>query len=302
MFQNESSSIIQCGRKISDQEIDQIRETVGLFPGLSQTELAETLCEHLGWFTASGSYKREACLKLLNKLEVRGVVQLPEKRGHTGPNRPAIRLTARTVPCRAINGRLKDIGPISLEAATGREAIGLCNEYLFRYHYLGYKTPFGCYFHYFIESVRGILGCILFSGAAKSLGMRDRWIGWTDEQRLLNLGWVINNNRFLIFPWVKLKNLCSHVLGQVAIRIKDDWNDRWGYSPVLMETFVDPRYFEGSSYKASGWEYLGMTTGEGLARKGRSYKTTPKKIFVKPLVKNFRVLLCSDGLVGRREI
>ena len=96
-----------------------------------------------------------------------------------------------------------------------------------------------------------------------------------------------------------MKNLSSHVLGKVAKGIGEDWQGRWGYRPLLMETFVDPRHREGSSYKAAGWEYVGMTTGEGLVREGSSYRTTPKMIFMKPLAEEFRELLCSLELVGR---
>ena len=301
MFGKGISSIVQCGREISEKELELIRETVELFPKLSQTDLAETICEHLGWFTASGNYKREACLKLLYKLEAKGLFVLPKKRTYTEPRRSSIRVTVRTDPSQPIVGRLGEIGPISPEAAVRKQTIRLCREYLFRYHYLGYKPPFGCYLYYLIECTGGRVGCALFSGAAKALGVRDRWIGWRDEQRLLNLGLVINNSRFLIFPWVKVRNLSSHVLGRIAGRIGDDWKDCWGYNPVLMETFVDPRYYKGSCYKAAGWEYVGMTTGEGLVRKGKRYTTTPKKIFVKPLVENFRELLCLEGFSGRRE-
>ncbi len=145
------------------------------------------------------------------------------------------------------------------------------------------------------------MGCVLFAGGAKALGVRDRWIGWEDKARLRNLGWVINNTRFLIFKWVHVKNLASHILGQVGRRIGEDWNEQWGYQPVLMETFVDPGRYHGSCYRASNWEYLGMTTGEGLVRKGKEYSTSPKMIFVKPLGKDFRSLLCSDQLKGRVE-
>jgi len=119
------------------------------------------------------------------------------------------------------------------------------------------------------------------------------------ELAAMNLAWVINNSRSLIFPWVQVKNLASHVLGMVARRVKEDWQERWGYSPVLAETFVDPQYYEGICYKAANWQYLGMTTGEGLVRKGRTYTTISKKIFVKPLVKDWQSLLCSEQLKGR---
>lgn len=303
MFERGAEEVFQCGREITGQELDEIEETVGLFPKLSRTELAETVCEHLGWVTASGSYKRDACLKLLEKLESGGLVRLPEKREcriSRQPQKP-ISLTGRTVPEPDIICKLKELGSVKVEVVKDKESTGLWNEYVSRYHYLGYKKPFGTFLRYFIVCDRGILGCMLFAGAAKALGVRDRWIGWGDNQRLRNLGWVINNTRLLIFKWVRVKNLASHVLGNAGRRIMQDWEERWGYRPVLMETFVDPGRYHGSCYKGSNWEYLGMTTGEGLVRKGKNYTTTPKMIFVKPLVKNFRTLLCSDQLKGRVE-
>ena len=152
---------------------------------------------------------------------------------------------------------------------------------------------------YFIKSERGRLGCVLFCGASKSMRIRDDWIGWTENQRLRNLAWVINNARFLIFPWVKVKNLASYTLGQINKQIRFQWKEVWGYSPVLMETFVDHANYQGTCYKAANWQCLGLTTGRGLARKGKSYTSTPKKIFMKPLVKNYREQLCSEKLVGR---
>jgi hypothetical protein len=188
---------------------------------------------------------------------------------------------------------LKEVGNVRLEVVRGREKTELWNEYVHRYHYLGYKKPFGCFARYFIESDQGKLGCLLFSGAAKALRRRDSWIGWSERSRLRNLGLVVNNARFVVFPWAKVKNLASHVLGQVVRRIRDDWEERWSYQPVLLETFVDPERFEGTCYRAANWHYLGMTSGEGLVRKGKRYTTSPKKIFVKPLADDFRSVLCS---------
>ncbi len=300
MLERLSEGIVQCGRKITVEELAEIKETVELFPNLSRSELAETLCENLQWLTASGGHKNDACLKLLTKLETDGIVKLPEKRKVS--QRPkTISTTNRTSPKSDIACSLKDLGPVRLQVCNDRESIGLWNEYVSRYHYLGYKKPFGTFLKYFIVCDSGVLGCLLFAGAAKALGVRDKWIGWGDNQRLRNLAWVINNTRFLILEWIHVKNLASHVLGQVQRRIRDDWHTRWGYRPVLMETFVDPGKYYGSCYKASNWEHLGMTTGEGLVRKGKKYTTTPKMIFVKPLAYDFRSLLCSDELKGRVE-
>lgn len=303
MLENGTSSVTQCGRKITRQQLDEILETVGLFPNLSRQELAATISEHLGWVTVTGSNKLDACKKLLEKLECKGLIRLPAKQEQYRRNRSQrpIALTSRTDRRADITGNLKDIGQVSVEVVGDKESTGLWNEYVSRYHYLGYKQPFGYFLRYFVESEQGLLGCILFAGAAKALLVRDRWIGWAKDPRLRNLAWVINNSRFLIFPWVGVKNLASHLLGQVARRIKDDWHQRWGYSPVLMETFIDPDHFAGSCYKAANWQYLGMTTGEGLVRKGKRYRTSPKMIFVKPLAKDFRSLLCSQQLKGRVE-
>ena len=202
-------------------------------------------------------------------------------------------------PAEEIVGKLADIEPVTLDVVRDRDATCLWNEFVDRYHYLGYKRPFGCPLRYFVVSGRGPLGCVLLAGAAKSIRVRDRWIGWTQQQRLRNLQWVINNSRYLIFPWVRVKHLASHVLGQVARRVRQDWLDRWGYAPVLMETFVDPLRYQGTCYRAAGWVCLGYTTGEGLRRPGRSYTTLPRRMFVRPLAPDFRALLCSDSLKGK---
>jgi hypothetical protein len=302
MFENGTRSITQCGRKVIDTEIEQIRETVDLCWRLSRYELAQTIAENLGWYTASGSLKVDACSKLLEKLQAEGVLQLPAKRVLSKPNKRSIPITERTAPVADIDCKLKQLEYVTLQVVSEPQDIKLWQEYVSRYHYLGYKKPFGFYLYYFIGSDRGILGCVLFSGATKSIGVRDRWIGWTPAQRLRNLAWVINNSRFLIFPWVKVANLASHVLGQIDKQIRAHFNHRWGFCPVLLETFVDPQHYSGSCYKAANWRYLGMTTGSGLVRKGKSYRTSAKKVFVKPLIKAYRQLLCCEDLVGRARL
>lgn len=290
----EGKGLVHCGRPIDPEELEAIRETVAACRRLSRWELVLTICEHLDWRTASGALKSDACQKLLEKLEAQGVLELPGKRPITPAEvKKQPEPTRRTEAAEPVEGSVEGIGAVRLTAANDKEETGLWNEYVSRYHYLGYKPPIGCFQRYFIESERGLLGCLLFAGAAKSLGERDGFIGWSRNERLRNLGYVVNNTRFLVFPWVRVKNLASYALGQAARRIGDDWQQRWGYRPVLMETFVDPELYGGTCYQAANWLYLGMTTGHGRARRGRSYATTPKKIFVKPLAEDFRAVLCS---------
>lgn len=300
MLKNNISSMTQCGREITIKEIEEIKEIVNLFPHISRTELMETIAENLQWYSASGTNKIDATDTLLEKLESQGILNLPEKKTRSAYNPKKVdSASERTDPREIISCNLKDLSPITLEVVTDNDVALLWKEYIARYHYLGYYKPFGHIMRYFIQSERGRLGCILFSGASKSIGAREKWIGWTENQRLRNIAWIINNTRFLIFPWVQVKNLASHVLGQVHRQISGHWKERWGFSPVLMETFVDPERYQGTCYKASNWEYLGMTTGRGLARKGKQYTSSPKMIFMKPLVKHSGKLLCSEKLVGR---
>lgn len=298
--------MIQGDREIFPEDIHYIRTLLRQFPGLSRKEVTETLCEHLNWLTPGGLPKTTACTKLLNRLEEQNLICRPAKQkraGHRGRCAQSVsKETGLPREPAPLEMSLGELGPVRLAPVTEKAAQGLWNEYVERYHYLGYKKPFGYVQRYFIEAGPHRLGCVLLSGPAKALTARERWIGGDDRHRLKNLPWVLNNSRFLLFPWVRVANLASHVLGQLARRISDDWQRSWGYRPVLLETFVDPAHFHGGCYRAAGWELLGRTTGEGLVRPGKHYQTTPKLIFAKPLQKNFRHLLCSDQLQGRTEL
>jgi len=294
--------IIQSGRPISEQEVELICETVELFPRLALKELAATVCEHLQWFTLAGTPKLDACEKLLRRLEAAALVRLPPKQRSGAPPDRRIELNSRTAPRPLINGSLADLGRIELQVVGEPEATVLYNEYVERYHLLGYRRPFGYFVRYFINSPRGRLGCLLCAGAAKALRARDHWIGWSDHRRLGRLPWVVNNSRFLLFPWVEVPHLASHVLGKLARRLGEDWQWRWGYRPVLIETFVDPARYQGTCYRAAGWQYLGMTTGAGLPRPGKSYSSSPKMLFVKPLSRQFRTVLCSEPPGGAEVV
>ncbi len=295
---------VRAGRRITLQELEAARQTVRLCSGLSRQELARTICEHWGWVTASGSHKVTACLNVLEELEHKGVLRLPGKRRMTrwGTDQAWGALpTQRTNPGAPLVGELSEVGWVRLEVVKGRDQGDLWNEYVDRYHYLGYRQPFGCSLRYFVHSPAGWLGCLLMAGAAQAIQARDRWIGWDSSGRQQNLPWVINNTRLLIFPWVRIRHLGSHVLGQLARRVREDWQQRWGYGPLLMETFVDPAKFSGTCYQAAGWIALARTTGRGLQRAGRFYKSTSKLIYVRALGDDFRERLCGAPLQGRVE-
>jgi hypothetical protein len=160
-----------------------------------------------------------------------------------------------------------------------------------RYHYLGYRIPFGAQLQYFIQS--GIdqanLGCLQFSSPAWRMAARDHWIGWNDAQRLRNLQKIISNSRFLIFPWVRVKNLASSVLSLAAGTVPHDWLGCYGRRPVLMETLVDRTKYNGTCYQAANWVHVGETTGRGrMDRRNKRQGVAVKDIYLYPLSKKFR--------------
>ena len=126
----------------------------------------------------------------------------------------------------------------------------------------------------------------------RQLKDRERFIGWSEEQRQRNLQLVINNARFLVLPWIESKGLASKILSLAARQLPKDWKHRYGFEPVLLETFVEYERHKGTCYKAANWVNVGRTTGRG--KKSTSHKglIPAKDIWLYPLRKNFSTLLC----------
>ena len=131
-------------------------------------------------------------------------------------------------------------------------------------------------------------------------GPRDRFIGWSDEDRKRRLPLVINNSRFLIFPWIRIPHLASHALAQAARQLPRDWQARYRVEPVLMETLVDPARYRGACYRAANWMEVGMTQGRGRMDRAHSAEVVPKQIFLFPLHRHWRQRLCAaERIAGR---
>ena len=283
------------GKRFTRNQIASIQETVNTFSALSRRELAHTICEHLGWHTAKGESKIQSCLGVLESLEKLGILSLPEKdkSKQRGPQKKIV-WTDQTHEQPALDDDLNKLTPIRLHVASEKDDIKQWNEYVDRYHYLGYKRPIGPHLRYFIiDNQERKLGCLLFSYAVKSLLCRDEWIGWQEKSHKKHLDLVVNNNRFLIFPWVKVKNLASKALSMASRQLADDWNERHGYKPVLLETFVDLTKFDATCYRAANWHYLGHT--EGRASTKNSPGKTQKGVYIYPLVHNAKSILINGA-------
>jgi hypothetical protein len=171
----------------------------------------------------------------------------------------------------------------------------LWNATIDAHHPLGYRRPFGAHQRYWIKSKgRDILGAILFAAAAKALADRDAWIGWTPFERRRFLYRIVGNSRFLILPGVQVPHLASHALALATRRLQTDWQSRYGYAPVLVETFVTPPH-RGTCYRAANWRYIGETGSTNRRDRLKRGHVPIKMIFAYPLVRNWRTELLAPA-------
>ena len=281
-----------CGQTVNAEQLSEIVEIIETFPKLSRTELSNTVCELFSWKRPTGKLKSVECRQFLERLDEKGSIKLPAcRKQYTNKGAAKVQRTDRADLQPTISTKLKMLSPILLTRVDNQEQRQLWYEYVDRYHYLGYQLPFGAQLRYFIRSgaTDDILGCFQFSSPAWKMAPRDRWISWADAQRKANLQEIINNSRFLILPWVEVKNLASRALSLAVKSVPDDWQSCYGYRPVLMETLVDRKRFKGTCYKAANWIHVGKTTGRGRMDRDHSRQgAAVKEIYVYPLSSRFR--------------
>lgn len=279
------------GREFSPDELDLIREVVASCSRLSRKELAQTVCELLGWRRPSGALKARECWDFLEHLQSAGVLALPEKqRRRPMGSRTHVPVTARG-DCRPeLVGEVGDFAPIELEAVETADQRLLFRELVGRHHYLGHAVPFGAHLRYLVhvsKPERAVVGCVQFSSPAWRMAVRDAWIGWGEQARRRNLQRVVTQSRFLIVPWAHVKNLASTVLSLAARRLPTDWYRRYRVEILLLETLVDTSRYSGTCYRAANWINLGQTTGRGrMDRQHLRHGAAPKTVLVYPLVKD----------------
>lgn len=279
------------GRTFSAREMTLIREVVRDCSGLSRMELARTVCELLRWRRPNGRLKARECREFLERLDAEGTLALPDKRlGRMPGSVTRVPRTSAGEPGCPLVGSVRDIEPLRVELVREPAERLLFRELVGRYHYLGHAVPFGAHLRYLVFASRprrAVVGCLQFSSPAWRMASRDGWVGWDDATRARNLQHVVNNSRFLLLPWVGVRNLASAVLSRGLGRLMVDWPRRYGLEPWLVETLVDPSRHHGGSYRAANWVALGATTGRGrMDRYGRRVGAAPKTVLVYPLVRD----------------
>jgi hypothetical protein len=278
------------GRLFGPQEIERVREIIRAHPEASRQQLSYRVCEDFDWRKPDGSLKDMSCRVALLRMHRAGLIELPAPRHKVLPCRAFSRRTAQAEPGALLKASVHELEDLRLEVVQ-RSASALWNEYIERYHYLGYKPLPGAQLRYFAYAGERLVGLLGFGAAAWKSGPRDEWIGWSREQRHRNLRGIVNNARFLIPPWMRVASLASKLLAMAARALPAHWEERYGYRPVLLETFVESERFTGTCYRAANWTCVGWTQGRGKLGDHRLGQVPVKAVWVYPLAKDFRAWL-----------
>jgi hypothetical protein len=280
-----------CGRSVTWDDIQMIRKLIHDHPSALRAELSRKVCLAWQWFKPDGGLKDMSCRVLLLKLHRIGAIQLPAPSRGNGNGKKFMRRTPEAEPQDLMVSTAGALGSLTLVRIDNQRDSLLWNEFMERYHYLGYTPLPGAQIRYFIRSSQGLLGAIGFSAAAWKVKPRDSWIGWSATIQKKQLHLIVNNSRYLIFPWINVKNLASRILSMCAKQLPRDWQQTYGYTPVLMETFVEKDRFAGTCYKAANWTWVGVTKGRGKLDQFNKSALPVKDIYLYPLHKQFRHLL-----------
>lgn len=288
-------SLTILNREIGSIELAQIKELIEAVGERGRTYVSKQLCQQWDWRLPNGRLRDIACRDLLRRLEQRGLIQLPPPlRASRRPgykNKTSLPSNFVATPlCQS----LRDFSVIEIDMVRGSQQERFYNGLIDRYHYLGYHQGTGEQLKYIIRGDGHVLAAIGFGGAAFKSAARDQHIGWDNETRVRHLVNVVNNNRFLILPHVRVPHLASHILGAIRRRIRADWQAYYCHDIVLLETFVEQGRFKGTCYQAANWRYLGHTTGRGRNDRYSNNRVPIKDIYIYPLDRHYQQLLRGD--------
>lgn len=283
------------GRAVTLEDITFITSLIAAHPHDSRRALSVRLCEAWGWVQANGSPRDMVCRGLMLELHRSGLIELPAKR--RSPPNPLGTQRAKPAPVAVdqtlVDGSLESLGALEIRRVSRSSGETLYNSLIEHYHYLGYCHPVGEQLKYVVFAGQRPVACLGFSSAPRHIGCRDRFIGWSPQARQRNLHLIAYNTRFLILPWVRVRNLASHLLSRTAKRVAEDWQEVYGHPVRLLTTFIDTERFAGTCYRAAGWVYLGETTGRGKNDHSGKANRSIKAAWAYPLVDDFRGRLCS---------
>jgi len=153
------------------------------------------------------------------------------------------------------------------------------------HHYLGETPPVGDFLCQVVRRNGQWVGLLVWGPAALKLKDREQWIGWNLAQQSERLKLVVQNRRYLLLhERGREPNLASQGLAAACRQLPGQWEERFGYRPLIAESFTDPEAFAGTCYKASGWEPVGMSKGNSRHRADYYQPNErPKRLWLKEL-------------------
>ena len=284
------------GRVISVAEVEFIRHLIASHPGINRRQLSLKLCEAWQWKQANGAPRDMVCRGLLLGLERAGRLALPAARHvHRNPpqRRPVNKSETVLEPpdTTRLDVPLGEIRPLEFRQVRRGPEEPLFNHLIAEYHPLGYTRPVGEHLKYLVYAAGRPIACLAWSSAPHHLSARDRYIGWSPEARSRNLQYLAYNPRFLVLPWVQVKHLASHILGQMARRLAGDWERLYHHPIYFLETFIDTDKHRGTCYRAANWVVMGRTAGRGNNCPDKRPNRSIKEVLGYPLTPRFRELL-----------
>jgi hypothetical protein len=283
---------LYCGREFSRDDIQTIKRLIEQHPSLKRAPLSRRLCALFEWTQPNGELKAMTCRVALLRMHADGLITLPPSQMAATRRRPHFPPTAATDAQTPLLQPVHELDALTLHPITAAGASRLWNEYVARYHYLGYTPLSGSQLRYNVFAGERLVALLSFGASAWKLAGRDRFIGWQEPQRLKNLQLVVNNARFLILPWIQSKGLASKILSLIARQLPHHWQQRYGYRPVLFETFVESARHRGTCYKAANWIHVGQTVGRGKKCPVHQQIVPIKDVWLYPLRKDFATVLC----------
>ncbi len=234
---------LYCGRDFSADDMAAVTHLITQNPTANCAHLSRQVCVMFHWLKLDGGLKDMTARVAMLRMQKDGLITLPASQRRPS-RRPEFLATAATDAQPLLSRPVHELAPLSLRPVAGKTSSRLWNEYMARYHYLGY-TPL-----------------------------------------------AVNNARFLILPWIQSQGLASKILPLAARQLPNDWQSRYGYRPVLLETFVESERHRGTCYKAANWIPVGKTAGRGKKCPTHKPIIPIKDIWLYPLRRDFVRVLC----------
>jgi len=277
------------GRRFNREEIEIIQEIVEQDFDKGRSAISRQVCEVLDWRQPNGWLKDRACRDVLRAMDAQGLVELPPPlvRGGTPSGNGKVRRRQWNLE-EFERLTFTEYRRPTLRIVRHTEHETLWNELVDEYHYLGYSVIVGKHLKYIAYFDDVPVACLGWGSPAWRVSARDQWIGWDEEERKRNLHRIVNNVRFLILPWVRVRNLASTLLGMNERLLKIDWQQYYCVRPLLLETFIEHERFSGASYKAANWICVGTTVGWSKSGNSWSKNLHIKDVYIKPLVRHWR--------------